>query len=399
MRVGTFFNVVPHDRAYRFRHLMGITPINVALVITELEVGGAERCLVKLAEGLDRNRFRPRVFALAARPRADRGHLADRLDEAGVAAEYLGFTSKWRMAAAVRRLASRLRETRVDLIQSMLFHANVIASLAVRRTTARALSLGIRVADPSRGRRWIEGRIAHRADRVTCVSQRVAEYAAERMRVPREKLVVIPNGVDVQDCMLRTPARLESLGVASPRRAIVCVSRLAPQKGVDRLIRVSPLLCTLLPDHDLVLVGEGPDEGALKRLAAQLGVQSRVHFAGWRADVCEILLASDLMLLPSRWEGMPNVLLEAMACERPVTCTRVEGVQEVLGSLSDAQTVPPDNAEALVTKAVAIIQNPSLARQLGRDNRRRVADQFSWKTMIQSYEKLFDDVLRTSDGA
>ena len=235
--------------------------------------------------------------------------------------------------------------------------------------------------------------MARRADRVVCVSQAVADYVSTHLRLPADRLVTIPNGVDVAALERRQPMDLTRLGLPAGRRAVTCVSRLVPQKGLDLLLHSMGELFTACPDYDLLLVGDGPDQARLKDLAARRQIAKRVHFAGWQAAIPEILLASDLMILPSRWEGMPNVLLEAMACGRPVMCSAAEGVAEVLGPLSDDQTAPVGNAQLLVRKAIAILQNGEFARQLGLRNRLRVVAEFSLERMVRHYEDLFQTLV------
>jgi starch synthase (maltosyl-transferring) len=317
-----------------------------------------------------------------------------RLDDEQIPVQFLGFSHKWGLLGAVRGLRRALERQRPDVVQSMMFHANVVSGLARQAGSLGALSLGIRVADPSRWRQRVEARIARRARRTVCVSQSVADFAARQMGIDPESLEVIPNGIDVRACVSRAPADLTRFGVAPQRRAITCISRLAEQKGIDLLIRAAPDLFHELPDHDLLLVGDGPEAASLRRLAAERRVAERIHFAGWQPAVPEILLASDLMVLPSRWEGMPNVLLEAMACGRPVVCSAAEGVAEVLGPLADSQTAPVGNLQVLVRKTLAIIHNPDLARQLGRQNQQRVRDQFSLDEMVRRYSALFETLSR-----
>jgi glycosyltransferase involved in cell wall biosynthesis len=364
-------------------------PWNVALVITELDVGGAERCLTNIATGLDRNRFTPVVYCLGPQPVPPRDLLARRLEKGGVPAHFLGCTRKRHLWRAVRALRHHWTVQPPDLIQAMLFHANMVAGFAVGPQPPVPYCLGMRVADPSRWRLWLESRVARRADRIVCVSQSVADYTATHLRVAADRLVTIPNGVDVAALERRRPLDLMRLGLPAGRRAITCVSRLVPQKGLDLLLHLLGELFSACPDHDLLLVGDGPDLSRLKQLVAERQIANRVHFAGWQAAVPEILLASDLMILPSRWEGMPNVLLEAMACERPVMCSAAEGVAEVLGPLADDQTAPVGNAQLLVRKAIAILQNTEFARQLGLRNRLRVVEEFSLQRMVHRYEDLF----------
>ncbi|MHB8970004.1 MAG: glycosyltransferase [Pirellulaceae bacterium] len=373
--------------------------LQIALVITELEVGGAERCLVNLAVGLDRDQFAVTVYCLGPQPRAPQNRLARRLEEAHIPVHFLGFSRKWSFLAAVSTLRRRFDAQRPDVIQSMLFHANVVSSWAHRRDGRGVLSLGVRVADPSRWRQWVEARVARRAQRIVCVSRSVADFAARHMGIEPACLEVIPNGVDVQACLRRRPADLTRYGIAPGRRVITCISRLAAQKGLDLLIRATPNLFANLADHDLLLVGDGPEAANLQRLAAEHQMSARIHFAGWQPAVPEILLASDLMVLPSRWEGMPNVLLEAMACGLPVVCSAAEGVAEVLGPLAEPQTAPIGNSQVLVRKAIAIIRNPDFAHRLGQQNQQRVTDQFSLAEMVRRYETLFKTLSRTESKA
>jgi glycosyltransferase involved in cell wall biosynthesis len=150
----------------------------------------------------------------------------------------------------------------------------------------------------------------------------------------------------------------------------------------------------VLSGRDLLVVGEGPQACELRHLSQRLGVAARVHFAGWRPDVLEILLASELMVLPSRWEGMPNVLLEAMAAGLPVVCARAAGVEEALGPLAGAQTVAVDDMELFSRRVLTIAKDPALAARLGQQNRQRVAEHFSLHGMIDQFGQLFEALAR-----
>jgi starch synthase (maltosyl-transferring) len=363
--------------------------IRMALVITELEVGGAERCLVNLAAGLDHDRFEPVVYSLAARPPNDRQGLAGQLGEAGVPSRFVGVHSSRQFFAAVRRLRKWLVEQQPHVVQSFLFHANVVGTLAARLPVRPRIVQGMRVADPSRCRQLVERRLVAGVDRVVCVSRSVAAFYRERLRFPADKLVVIPNGVDIDRPAATAAADLAPLGIPADRRAILYVGRLHHQKGLDWLLGLAPELFRRLPNHDLLLVGAGPQRQRLQSLAESLGVACRVHWAGWRSDVPAILRSCSLLVLPSRWEGMPNVVLEAMAAGRPVVCTRAHGVEEMLGPAAEQQTAAQGDAEGFVAQVVRLASEPGLAEELGRRNRRRVAERFSVGAMIAAYEQLY----------
>ncbi len=143
--------------------------------------------------------------------------------QAGVPVEFLGRASKWSLLQAVRQLRQGLARQGPDVVQSMLHHANVATQLAWGQRGPWCA--GIRVADPSRWRQWLERRAMGSARKVVCVSQQVARYAQQRMAVPDSRTIVIPNGIDVDLSRRQSPADLLSLGMPSSQRAITCIAR------------------------------------------------------------------------------------------------------------------------------------------------------------------------------
>jgi len=366
--------------------------LRIALVITELGIGGAERCLVHLANGLDRNRFDPFVCSLAPRPPEDRDWLVAELEATGTSVFFVGVRRSWQLVSAVHRLRRLFLEESPNLIQTFMFHANVAGALAARRAGVAHVVAGIRVAERGRWRWRLQRALAGRVSRFTCVSHSVAKIARQRGGLPSESITVIPNGIDAGKYPAPLAADLTTMGVPRGRRVIACVGRLDRQKGIDRLVRLAPLLFDRLPGHDLLIVGMGPELGRLQSLARSLGVAHRVHFARLRDDVPAILRASDLLALPSRWEGMPNALLEAMASGLPVVATEVEGVRETLADAAKEQTVPSGKAEAMLNRLAEIAGNSDVRARLGRENRRIVEARFPLSRTITSYETLYESL-------
>ena len=367
------------------------SPVRLALVITELEIGGAEQALVNLATGLARERFSPEVYSLKPRPKNEL--LVQRLEAAKIPVHFLDVKSFWQFFSAVARLAALFKEQQPQVVQSFLFNANVVATLAARRAKVPRMVTGIRVADPNQWRQRMERWLTPKVDKVVCVSQGVADFCQSKCRFPAEKLVVIPNGVDLSRFENVQPADLTELGVAPGRRAILYVGRLEWQKGLDwLLVKVMPRVFRELPQHDLLLVGAGPEHDALLRHAMALDNMSSVHFPGWRAEVPQILAASDLLVLPSRWEGMPNAVLEAMAAGKPVVATQAEGVLELLGDGAAQQSCPAGDAAGFAQRILRLAQDRTLAAELGAQNQRRAAAEFSLASMISRYESLYESL-------
>jgi glycosyltransferase involved in cell wall biosynthesis len=288
-----------------------------------------------------------------------------------------------------------LGEQKPDLLQSFLFHANVISAFSGWRMKIPRIVLGMRVADRSPWRMMLERIAARIADRVVCVSESVATLARDEVRVPANKLCVIPNGVDVSQFPSSTRFDFAELGVPGGRRVIVAVGRLHRQKGLDWLIQLAPRFLGEVSDVDLVIVGQGPEELALRQLAESLGLAQRIHFAGWRPDVPAILHGSSLLVLPSRWEGMPNVVLEAMATGLPVVATQTEGVAELLGPLADQQSVRFGDDRLFAERVASVLRDPQRARCLGEQNRARIEGEFSVEHMVSRYEDLYRELLES----
>lgn len=366
----------------------------VALCITDLDIGGAERCLTELATRLDRRRFEPVVYCLDARPPRDEASCVPRLLAAGVEVHFLDARGAWQFPIVARRLRRLLLAHNAQLLQTFLFHANILGRIAARRTGVKAVVSGIRVAE--RAARWhlrLDRLTQNRVDRWVCVSRSVAEFSASDAGLPQERLVVIPNGIDLEKYPARQPADLREFGIAAGRRAVAFVGRLETQKGVEWLIETAPLWLKPTPDCDLLLIGDGPLAVRLMQMTQTQGIADRVHFAGWRAQVPEILAASRLLVLPSVWEGMPNVVLEAMASRLPVVASAVEGVQELLGPEAEGQTVRHGDSQTLVEKIVGFLSDPESAAAAGAANRHRAEERFGISGMVRAYEELWDSLL------
>ncbi len=361
----------------------------VALLITELAVGGAEKCLVQLALGLAQRGFSPQVISLGPRPAPPQDALVKQLESAGIQPHFLGGSSIWKLPSVSLQLLRLLKQLQPDILQTFLFHANVLGSVVGSWVGIATIVAGIRVADPRRWRMSIERRCATRQNAIVCVSQSVETFCRDVARFPPEKLTVIPNGIDTARYENITPADLTSLNIAPHHRLLLCLGRLDTQKGLDWLLPLLPDLFKQLPEHRLLLVGEGPQRAQLQQQIQQLHLQDQVILAGWRGDVPQILARSEMLLLSSRWEGMPNVVLEAMAAAKPVVVTRAEGTTEILGPLAAGQLIDAGDASAFVAAIEQWAGSADKAKVQGKANFARVKQHFSLEAMIDQYAVLY----------
>lgn len=364
--------------------------VPIAFCITELEPGGAERMFVELVTRLDRRRFYPRVYCLAGPP--TNSLLSDALRVNQIETNFLGAKALWHAPTALWKLTRALQKTRPQIVQTFLFHANVLGAVAARWAGVADVVAGIRVAERKRWHLAATRLTSRLVDRHVCVSSDVAGHM-EIAGLPADKLVVIPNGVDL--------TRFESAGAESSvapgipvgPKLVTFIGRLEEQKGAGRLIEVVTEQFARDPDLHLLVAGEGPLRSNVESAARLAGWAGRVHFLGWRQDILEILRASELLLLPSAWEGMPNVVLEAMAAARPVATFNVEGVRELLGPAAGPQIAEKNSPASLAESLGMLMENAPLRRELGIQNQRIVKQHFTLERMVRSYEQLYESLI------
>jgi glycosyltransferase involved in cell wall biosynthesis len=365
------------------------------LATTELALGGAEKCLANLACGLPSEHFSVCVLSLAPLPDPPKDALRKQLQDAGIPLDTLKLTSFRQVISGTRRLRAYLDEHGIDLLQTFLYHANVLGSLAKKKTPDLIQVSGIRVADPSGWRQLLERWAKRRWNHTVCVSQDVATFASARLRLAENQLSVIPNGINADHYSNIQSDRNTILGTTSEKRWLLTIGRLESQKGLDWLLALAPALLQQCPQYDLVLVGDGSQRSRLQQQAQQAGIADRLHFLGWRADIPQILNASDMLLLPSRWEGMPNVLLEAMASSLPVVTRAVHGVEEILKTDGECQIVRDESPAAFVQRVTQLTADPDRRAALGRQNLDRILAGFTLPQMVQQYSTLYRHLLQT----
>ena len=195
---------------------------------------------------------------------------------------------------------------------------------------------------------------------------------------------IIPNGVDL--ALYSSPER----DWAAP--VILSVGRLVYQKGFDLGIRALARLKHL--DWQWYIAGDGPEMNALKSLAREQGISDRVTFLGWqsREELIQCYRQSNLFLFPSRHEGMPNAVLEAMASGLPVIASRISGNEELVEHEKTGLLVEAENLDSLTSTLQEFIQDPALRQKMGAASRQRVEELYSWENTAKQYAALLEDI-------
>jgi glycosyltransferase involved in cell wall biosynthesis len=359
----------------------------IAFCITELDPGGAEEALLQIVLRLDRRQWDPRVYSLSGD-----GVLADRLTSAGIEVRQLKARSRWDLMT-IGRLTRLLQDFRPEVLQTFLFHANVAGSVAAGLARVPVMVTGARVVEPNaRWRMHLETRTHRLQSHRACVSESVAT-AFRQIGFPAEKLSVISNGVEFERFADATPADLTRFGVPASARAILSVGRLHPQKGVDLLVEAVAAVFSEIPDVHLLIAGEGPQREQLRKRIGELSTGERIHLLGRQEDIAGLMRSSAAFVLASRWEGMPNVMLEAMAAGLPIVATRVEGVPELIEHEISGLIIRPGAVAALKDAMLRLLSDGDLAAALGRAAQNRVQTSFSWGRAAQQYCELWERLL------
>ncbi len=350
----------------------------VGLVIGQLTRGGAEGQLVLLARQLDPRRFVPRVYCLSA---ASEPYGAE-LKAQGIPVTVFRGSAVARM----RAFASALDEDRIEIVHSWLFLANAAAGLASVRFPHLRLITSARNRKVQGRLNWWLNRLAfHRSRAIVVNSVDVATYIREAYGAPPQRIRTIFNGIDT--------TRFRPAAEYAKHGAIVTIGRLVEQKNHELFLQCAARLANEFPWLRFVIVGGGPLETMLRRRAEELGVADHVTFAGERSDVDNILREASLFWLTSRWEGMPNVVLEALASGVPAIVTDVGGARELIRSAQTGFVVASGDAEGFVGHTRELLRDDERQRRFSIAAR-LAAQEFSVGKMVERMESVYDEVRR-----
>lgn len=365
--------------------------VHVLFFTSALGGGGAEKHLVRIANALDRDRFRVSV-AVARGGGSYEGELA-----ADVGYHPLPGGRMRSAALPLRRLLARERP---DVLCSFMDHANCVALLASRRLPgAPVVVAGVQnppssslnaVPAPVRGALRAGMRALYpRADAVVALSAGVGHEMERMIPGVRGRVAVIPNaGMDgAAEPPSAAPARPAGEGPV-----LVACGRLVPQKGYPVLLRALARVRERVPAR-LRILGEGPLRDELGALARELGVADAVSFEGFRPDPARFMAAADVFVLSSEYEGFGNVIVEAMAAGAPVVATDCPyGPGEILEGGRHGLLVPPGDAERFAGAVLRVLGDDALRERLRHAGAARARD-FAPAAVAAGYGRLFHDLL------
>lgn len=365
--------------------------IPTSFVITSMPVGGAETLLVNLIRRLDHLAFQPEVVCLK-----EPGPLGEEIrSEFNLTSNYLA--SKWDLRV-LPRLVHHFRKRKTQAVVTVgagdkMFWGRLAAKIAGVPVIASALHSTGWPDGVGRANRWLTGI----TDAFIAVAKPHGEFLVDFEKFPREKVAVIPNGIDTHrfqsNFEVRSDVRKE-LNIPIDAPVVGIVAALRAEKNHALFIDMAKQVLVDFPTAHFIIIGDGPEREFIQQRIASHGIASQVHLLGTRSDTQRLLAAMDLFALTSHNEANPVSILEALSCQVPVVATNVGSVKESVQEERTGCLVEPGNVAQFKDRVVSLLSNPSLRQQYGEIGRQYVVECGSVDSMVRGYEELIARIYR-----
>jgi glycosyltransferase involved in cell wall biosynthesis len=370
--------------------------LRVMEMIDKPSLGGGQTALLLLAENLDRNLFEVTVCS------GGKGPLDEATRKRGIPFVSAPLNKKPSFRPR-REIVSLLRELKIDILHTHGGVAGLHGRSAARIAGTKALVHTLHgihylhYRNPLLRRFYVllERRYSRFTDRLVLVCQSDLRMARKHKLSPEGKMRVILNGIDVRP-MAETAAlarHRSELGWTPGRPVIGTIARLHRQKGIVHLLKAGRRILEAVPESRIVVVGDGPQSAKMRREARRLGLGERCLFLGARTDAAALLALFDVFVLPSLWEGLPFVLVEAAALGKPIVATAVDGVPEILEDGQTGLLVPPGDSGALADAVVRLLRDKDEAGRLAERARSLVPFRFPLRRMVEQTQNLYLELL------
>lgn len=370
-------------------------PLRVMFLSTSMPIGGAETLLVNLVRRLDRSRIEPLIGCMK-----QKDVLGEQLGKEFPVFE--GLLKHKYDFAVTGRLKRLFRDQRVDALVTIgagdkmfwgrlgAYRANVPVILSALHSTGWPDGVG-------RLNRMLTGI----TDGFIAVARQHAQYQIQQEKFPKEKVFLIPNGIDTDQFVFDETRRAQwraEVGIEPDAPVVGIVAALRPEKNHDLFLESAKRALESMPQTRFVIAGDGPERPRLEKLSQETGIASKVHFVGSTQDIPGVLSMIDLFALSSHNEASPVSIMEALSCQRPVVSTDVGSIAE---SVLDGQTgflVPAGDGEQMANRWVTVLSDPALGQRLGEQGRQHIVENSSLDRMTEGYTELVEELYDRKTG-
>ncbi len=369
-------------------------PVGVLYVIGSFRFGGSERHVLQLVRHLDPLRFRASLAVVNPG-----GELEPAFRDTGIPIRVLGINRLLSPKAlrCFRDLGDFAASHDVRIVHGFNFHGNLYGAILASPRSRRTLVTSERgiVENLLAHHHWARRYYHRRSQRMLVNSEDVRQYVLQIPDGRRGWLQVVHNGVDTShfDRSRTTAVDRGALGFPGESVLIGHVGRFREEKGQLFMLSAFREVAEQAPRARFLLVGGGPDSDTLAAEIARAPLAGKATLLGYQEDVRPFLAAMDVFVLPSRTEGMPNALLEALAMGVPCVSTRVGGTEELLDGGRIGRLVDYGDRDALVRALLELVRDRGERERLGEASRRRAVEHFSMAAMIERYQQTYTDVL------
>jgi glycosyltransferase involved in cell wall biosynthesis len=362
--------------------------IHVMQVTFGMGIGGMERVIMDLCRYVDPDRYRFSIVCISVR-----GLLADQMQAEGVPIIYCEKQSRLRKYLRSLDLAGIFRRSDVDIIHThhtpAFVHSTIGAHLAGRPIIINTDHCKNYNTEKKHWM-WLERGASWLIDEIVAVSNHTRDELIQYEKIAPEKISVIYNGINIKKTRTTSAGDIrKEFGIDNAQPIVGTVARLEDQKGLDLLLDSVPYVIAQLPTVKFLIVGGGKKEQELKSQAHRLGIEKNVIFTGWRSDAVDLLEAFDIFVSTSNFEGMPMVLLEAMALSKPVVATAVGGIPEVVEDGHTGNIIAERNPELVANTLTRLLSDTPLRERMGQAAHQSYNEKFSAEKMASNYEKLY----------
>jgi len=367
---------------------MKMKKIEILYIIPKMEIAGTEQHLINLVSNLNSRRFEPLVCCLKGL-----GKLGELFKKSGGNIVCLNRRSVYspRIMIDIHRLIKR---DRFDIVHTYLFGFHYLAGIPAKLVKVpTVISSRRQLATWKKKHHIILEKLGNRfSDKVIACSNAVRDFSLKQENLYPEKIITIYNGIDIRKFHPRAKAGslLSEFNLNDSIPIIGIVANCSSVKDHNTLLEALNIV-KKEANHAFkcLLVGDGPLKEGLKLKVKNLKLENNVIFLGKRDDIPELLSVIDLFVLTSKVEGLPNVILEAMACGKPVITTSVGGIPEVIIDRESGILVSPQNPNTLAEAIVDLLNDRELREKMGQQGRKIVEEKFSLERMIRDYENLY----------